>query len=73
MIRKEIIERINKLDLKVLQWQDYNDVWNDLKYKYGTTEEEFQFEINLMVEEGILAPLNQNSNHTDYRIIQTSK
>ena len=69
MIRRAIINKIKSLDLKVLRWQDYNSVWNDLKQKYGTTKEEFLFEINLMVEEGKLVPLNQNSHHTDYTII----
>lgn len=68
MIRKEIIERIKELDLKVLRWQVYNNIWNDLKYKYGITEEEFQIEINRMVEEGTLVPLKQKSNYMDYKI-----
>lgn len=69
MIRRAIINKIKSLDLKVLRWQDYNDVWNDLSQEYGTTKEEFLSEINLMVEEGILIPLNPNSHHTDYKII----
>lgn len=68
MIRKEIIERIKELDLKVLRWQVYNNIWNDLKYKYGITEEEFQIEINRMVEEETLVPLKQKSNYMDYKI-----
>ena len=68
MIRKEIIKSIKKLDLKVLRWQVYNNIWNDLKYKYGITEEEFQIEINRMVEDGKLVPLNPKSKYTDYKI-----
>ena len=66
MIRQKIIERLKKNNSPAWPWKNYNDLWNDLKYTYGTTKEAFQIELNLLVNEGKLFIKNTNEKYPTY-------
>lgn len=68
MIRSVIYKRITTLKLKVLRFQDYNDIWNDLHHDFGISEEDFYKELNLLIQEGKLTPIPGNQQHPCYRI-----
>lgn len=66
MIRQKIIERLKQNNSPAWPWKDYNDLWNDLKYTYGTTEEAFQNELKLLVNEGKVFLKNTNEKYPTY-------
>lgn len=66
MIRKEIIKRINKLNLRVLKWQDCNAIWNDLYYQYGISENDFWSEIDNLISEGNLIVKDKKDPYPQY-------